>query len=186
MEIEFVARHVEIDGAARKLFEERLRRAVRFLREPVEARLAFEGGAGEKHLFTVEAHVTHARGALHAHAEGPEVREVALDAISGIEAQSRREHEKPVDKRRRATREAIALRQWPVEVLSRDSIRSGEAPRVVRSTMIDIKPMTIDEAALKLETSRNEFVVFVDAESERVSVLYKRKDEDYGLIAPEL
>jgi putative sigma-54 modulation protein len=46
--------------------------------------------------------------------------------------------------------------------------------------------MTMDEAVMTLETSRNEFIVFVDAESDRVSVLYKRKDDDYGLISPEL
>ena len=46
--------------------------------------------------------------------------------------------------------------------------------------------MTLDEAALRLETSRNGFVVFRDAESDRLSVLYKRRDDNYGLIAPEL
>ena len=46
--------------------------------------------------------------------------------------------------------------------------------------------MTINEAALQLESSRSEFVVFRDLESERVSVIYRRHDDDYGLIVPEL
>ncbi|NJL27577.1 MAG: hypothetical protein HC897_06610 [Thermoanaerobaculia bacterium] len=45
--------------------------------------------------------------------------------------------------------------------------------------------MTIDEAALQLEGSKNEFFVFLDSSTERVSVLYKRKDNHFGLIAPE-
>ena len=47
------------------------------------------------------------------------------------------------------------------------------------------KPMTIDEASLQLEQSKNEFFVFRDSASDRVSVLYRRKDDNYGLIAPE-
>ena len=57
-----------------------------------------------------------------------------------------------------------------------------------RSPVVEIRgkePMSIDEAALALEGSRHDFVVFRDASTERVSVLYKRKDDNYGLIAPE-
>ncbi len=58
--------------------------------------------------------------------------------------------------------------------------------RVIKSSLLQIKPMTIEEAALQLEGSKNDFVVFRDAVNDRVSVLYKRRDDNYGLIAPEL
>ena len=45
--------------------------------------------------------------------------------------------------------------------------------------------MSLDEAALQLEGSKNDFVVFRDANSDQVSVLYRRKDSNYGLISPE-
>ena len=45
--------------------------------------------------------------------------------------------------------------------------------------------MTIDEAALELEQSKNEFFVFRDSGTDRVSVIYRRRDANYGLIAPE-
>ena len=45
--------------------------------------------------------------------------------------------------------------------------------------------MSLDEAALHLEGSKNDFVVFRDANNDQVSVLYKRKDNNYGLISPE-
>jgi putative sigma-54 modulation protein len=66
------------------------------------------------------------------------------------------------------------------------SLRGGEGRRVIKSGSLRIKPMSIEEAALQLEGSRNEFIVFRDADTEKVSVLYKRKDDNYGLIAPEL
>ena len=48
-----------------------------------------------------------------------------------------------------------------------------------------VKPMGVDEAALAMEASGQEVLVFRDASSERVSVLYKRRDGDFGLIVPE-
>jgi len=45
--------------------------------------------------------------------------------------------------------------------------------------------MSAEEAALELDDSLREFIVFHDASSERVSVMYKRKDGHFGLIAPE-
>ena len=46
--------------------------------------------------------------------------------------------------------------------------------------------MSIEEAALQLEDAPHDFVVFRDAETDQISVLYKRKDSNYGLIAPEV
>jgi putative sigma-54 modulation protein len=57
---------------------------------------------------------------------------------------------------------------------------------VIETSHLHIKPMTLDEAALELDVSEQGFVVFRDATSDRLSVLYKRKDQNYGLIAPEL
>jgi putative sigma-54 modulation protein len=88
-----------------------------------------------------------------------------------------------VDKRRRGERNG---HRWPLEVLDRASVGAGAAPRVIESTHLHIKPMTIEEAALELEGAKAGFVVFRDATSDRVSVLYRREDEHYGLIAPEL
>jgi putative sigma-54 modulation protein len=44
--------------------------------------------------------------------------------------------------------------------------------------------MTPEEAALRLTSDANQFVVFRDAETERVGVLYKRSDGNFGLIEP--
>ncbi|HLF57715.1 MAG TPA: ribosome-associated translation inhibitor RaiA [Thermoanaerobaculia bacterium] len=185
MQIEYVARNVSLDDGLRSHVEERIARSLRFLREPVEVRVVLEGGAGDKHLCAAEVHVSHRNGHFHSRSEGSELRDAATDAADSIEEQARRSRKRSVDRRRRAGRELAAQRQWPIEVLARESLRAGERPRVVKTTHLEIEPMALDEAALRLETSRHEFVVFLDAETERVSVLYRRKDGDYGLIAPE-
>jgi len=47
-----------------------------------------------------------------------------------------------------------------------------------------IKPVTVEEAALLLEGDESSFMVFRNAENERVSVIHKRKDGNFGLIEP--
>ena len=73
----------------------------------------------------------------------------------------------------------------PTPTSSRKSARSA-AParerRVVRRSRLSVKPMGIEEAALFLEDSEQEFLVFRDSSTEKVSVLYKRPDGNLGLI----
>ena len=47
-----------------------------------------------------------------------------------------------------------------------------------------VKPMTAEEAALALSDEDDQFLVFRDADTNRIGVLYKRKDGNYGLIEP--
>ena len=46
--------------------------------------------------------------------------------------------------------------------------------------------MSIEEAALRLQDAKNEFIVFRDLDTDRISVIYKRRDNNIGLIAPEI
>jgi hypothetical protein len=68
---------------------------------------------------------------------------------------------------------------------SDDAGREDGAPRVFRSRRFLAKPMTVEEAALEMGQSREGVVVFRDAVTERVSVLYRRSDGNLGLIEPE-
>jgi putative sigma-54 modulation protein len=55
---------------------------------------------------------------------------------------------------------------------------------VVRTERHPVKPMFIDEAVLQLEMSTRQFIVFMNARSSRVNVLYRRKSGEFGLIDP--
>jgi putative sigma-54 modulation protein len=57
-------------------------------------------------------------------------------------------------------------------------------PRIVRTTRYRVKPMTPEEAVTQMVDTPDQFVVFHNAESGRVGVVYKRKDGNYGLIEP--
>lgn len=183
MNIEYVGRNVEIDDRVRSFTEGKLgKKVTKFLQEPVEIRVTLEA---EKHRNSADLHISHKHGVLQATEETADLYDAINQAVDKVEKQARRSKNKAIDRRRRADRETTNGQRWPLEVLARESFAAGSSPRIIKTTHLPIKPMSIEEAVLWLENGKNEFVVFRDSTSDRVSVLYKRKDEDYGLIAPE-
>jgi putative sigma-54 modulation protein len=66
--------------------------------------------------------------------------------------------------------------------------RAGDgatAARVIRRRRVPVKPMSVDEAALELEGRPEGVLVFRDARTERVQVIFRRRDGNLGLIEPE-
>ena len=60
-----------------------------------------------------------------------------------------------------------------------------EGPCIVRVKRFNIKPMSEEEAMLQIEMVGHSFYVFINSETNRMNVLYKRNDGNYGLIEPE-
>jgi len=58
--------------------------------------------------------------------------------------------------------------------------------RVVKVKRFGIEPMFEEDAVARMEELGHAFFVFVNAETERVAILYRRRDGDYGLIEPAL
>ncbi|MDY0226102.1 SSU ribosomal protein S30P [Desulfomicrobium apsheronum] len=65
-----------------------------------------------------------------------------------------------------------------------DDADTRRKPVIQKTDDFSPKPMIVEEAALQLESSDNEFLVFLNAESERINVIYRRKTGDFGLIDP--
>jgi putative sigma-54 modulation protein len=60
----------------------------------------------------------------------------------------------------------------------------AEPPRIVKVKRFAIEPMFEEDAIVRMEELGHSFFVFVNAENERVAILYRRTDGDYGLIEP--
>ena len=56
--------------------------------------------------------------------------------------------------------------------------------RIVHTEKFAMKPMFVDEAVLQIEMSNRQFVVFLNAKTEKVNILYRRKGDGFGLIEP--
>lgn len=181
MNIEYVGRGYSLDDRIRSFVETKLEKVDKFLEEPVEIRVTLEV---EKHRQIADVHIAHKLGILQAREESDDMHDALNAAVAKTVKQARRSRKKLTGRKRRA--EPGGHLQWPLEILEPASLAAGsDGPRIVRSTHLKIKPMSIDEAALELQDSKNDFVVFRDANTDKVNVLYKRKDQNYGLIAPE-
>ena len=53
---------------------------------------------------------------------------------------------------------------------------------IVKRKSVEMKPMDEEEAVLQMELLGHEFFVFQDIDTDSISVLYKRKDGNYGII----
>ena len=63
---------------------------------------------------------------------------------------------------------------------------TGDGPLVVREKAHAAAPMTLDQALYEMELVGHDFYLFVDKESEKPSVVYRRRGYDYGVISLEL
>jgi putative sigma-54 modulation protein len=73
-----------------------------------------------------------------------------------------------------------------VDIPVSDGVTEEEPPhKIVRTKRFALKPMDPDEAALQMELLGHSFFVFTNMETEKVNVIYRRNDGNYGLIEPE-
>lgn len=79
------------------------------------------------------------------------------------------------------------LRHFDEQVLTHDLHEEAGQTQHIRTEQYPCKPMFVDEAVLQLEVSdKREFLVFHNAETQKINVLYRRKNGDFGLIQPTL
>lgn len=69
------------------------------------------------------------------------------------------------------------------EAVSKDD--EEDNGKIVRTKTFIVKPMSAEEAVLQMELLGHNFFVYRDADEDKVSVIYKRKDGDYGLLEPD-
>lgn len=181
MNIDFTARHYEVDDSIKDYAVKRLEKMTRFMEEPVGAQMVLET---EHYRQIAELHVSHRFGSLKATEVAEDMQAAVHAVLDKAEKQARRSRKKFMDKRRRARRDSHE-HHWPLEIIEAESLRSTDETKVVKTTRLPIRSMSLEEAALELEASKNDFYVFLDSAHDRVSVLYRRKDNNLGLIAPE-
>jgi len=78
-----------------------------------------------------------------------------------------------------------AAANFKAEFLEEQYEEDEEEVKIVRSKRYDLKPMYPEDACIQMELLGHDFFVFVNAESDEVNVVYKRKGNTYGIIEPE-
>jgi putative sigma-54 modulation protein len=94
--------------------------------------------------------------------------------------------EKQIKKGKQKIREHRTASKFSLKEISDTELMPAEddtEPEVMVRN-IEYKPMDIDEALMQMDLVKDNFLVFTNAHTDRVNVLYRRKDGHYGLIQP--
>jgi len=179
MELQFVAKNnVELSEAVQDYARKKIGKLSRYL--PTisggKVEVSHEGTKSPDQRFTVQVTLD-SKGTLVRTQEKAEDIHVAIDKVTDVlTTRLKRYKGKLYDKGRGTS----PVRQGAVEV------EEGEIPRkVVRTKHFLVKPMSVDEATNQMELLGHDFFLFIDADTEKVNLLYRRKDGNYGLIEPE-
>ncbi|MCQ2524053.1 MAG: ribosome-associated translation inhibitor RaiA [Lachnospiraceae bacterium] len=103
---------------------------------------------------------------------------VSIDLVEEIIERQLKKYKNKITEREQA---AAAFRR---EYIETDYYDEDEI-KIVRSKKFDMKPMYPEDACVQMELLGHSFFVFINAETDLISVVYKRKGNTYGLIEPE-
>ncbi len=176
MIFEYTGRHIDVTPALRTHAEEHFSRIDHlFHGKATKAHIILEVERGRHRA---EIIVNWRNDVLTATTSLADMYQSLSQSIDKIEKQALKLKNKVIDKSHRATR-ASSIVQKNTEVKP-----APVGAQIISATGYEVKPVTVEEAALLLEEQVESFLVFRNAENHGVSVIYKRTDGNYGLIEP--
>lgn len=181
MKVDYIARKVTLDDSFRQLSEKKLSKITKYFNDILDMRVEV---SQERHLHVVDLFVKGKDFDIKSTAQHKELNAAIQDAVEKLEIQARRAKARLTDHKGRGG-DAKAVQSRDVEVPESESA-DDDRPRIVEHSSIPIKPMSVEDAILQLDKGSDQFLVFFDASSERINVLYRRSDKHLGLITPEL
>lgn len=175
MNIAYTTRGLELTDQIKNYTEEKLRKILS-KDELLDIAVTL---VQERHLFKAELLVHNRNSRLYAIEKTPDVFKSIHAVIDKMEKQIRRHKGKLMGRKRKAPVRAqqLTANMAPERVLT---------PRVIRARKQDIKPMSQEEAVMQLDARQEPFLIFRNIKSDRINVLFRRKDGNYGIIDSEI
>ena len=191
MKTNLTARNLELTDRLRNEIERKLRRLDRMLHPDAEASVELIAKASHSAESAHVAEVTlvsngHVLRSTSAGATPIAAFDVVLDKL---ERQVVRSKERPRSVRERHSDEVESvIHREALGTIDPDGAGAGAdgRPSVVKIKRFDMQPLFEEDAITQMEELGHAFFVFLNAETEQVAVLYKRRDGSYGLIEPVL
>lgn len=179
MQVTTTFRQMEQSDAIKSYAEEKLGRVLKYIDEPVSAQVYF---SVEKIRHIVEI-VINAKGVNTKASEATNDMYAAVDAvIDKIERQLKRYKEKIKAHKPNGDERG---RQISKKIFQAESIETSAEPVVIMTKTETAKPMSVEEAVMQMDLLHKDFLVYTDSVSSELNVLYRRKDGNFGLIAPQ-
>jgi len=173
-------KNIDVPDHIRSYAERKIARLERILDDRSDAlvELSIEQHRSSSDSHIVEVTLVIDGKTLRTHAAGPTHREGVDEVVDKLERRAVDHREKPRVRARPEEEKALLRR------IADGTAERGRESRIVKTKRFAIEPMFEEDAAARMEELGHQFFVYVDAESERVHILYRRKDGDLGLIDP--
>ncbi len=192
MDLNVKSRNGKLSEHQRRHIEEKLGKLTRFLDSiksvTVEVSTEQRRDAGE--IYRVQATLQADRGVILRAEEHANDLFTAIDEVQEILQRQITRYKEKHWRRGKLRRQAgkfvevepvVEATPEPVVAVEEDVYR----PEIVRMKEFTLRPMFTDEAVEQMELLGHTFFVFRDADTQQISVIYRRKDGNYGLIVPE-
>jgi len=181
MKVEFTGRHVDVSAAIKKHAKEHLEKLEKVfdLGRLGHAHIILEVN---KHRHIAEVILRWRDQEMTGKAATNDMYTAIAQAADKIERQALKLKGKKTTLKRH-TQSAAVVASGPAGAAVAPAVNDREQ-RIIRSRRYAIKPLTPEEAAMEVTESDDQFLVFRDAETDRIGVIYKRKDGNFGLIEP--
>ncbi len=174
MNITVYGKNITLTDALKDVATKKISRLEKFFHKDVEAKVVL---SVERKKQKVEVTIPFNGRILRVEEASDDMYSSIDDSVESLEKQIRKYKTKLED--RKYSNESIKFEN--VEPLD----DAEEEFKVVKTKRFAVKPMSIEEAVLQMDLLKHDFFVFLNADTEEVNVVYKRKDANYGLIEPE-
>jgi len=186
MPLQITARHTELSDTDRELIEKRVDR-FRKIAVAEQITLLDVIVTCQKNRHAVEVHVKANRFEAAGSVTHADLRTAIDRVMDRVERQLRKQLDKCVA-RKRHSREVQTRRGTTVTLSFATPAAPADADELERvifhTQRISTKPMSVEEAAEQLDLDDDAFLVFNNAETDRINILYRRNDRHFGLIQP--
>lgn len=173
-----IGKNIEITQALNNVVTEKLEKLSKYFNEETEAHVTL---SVENLSHIIEITIPFNNHILRAEMEGKDMYSIIDDAVAIIERQIVRFKNKLRAKHRNLHKTAFTP-----QFMNMADDKEEESIKIERTKRFAVKPMDIEEAIMQMEMIGHNFFVYLDAYTEEVNVIYKRKNGTYGLIEPIL
>ena len=175
MHIQITAKNIELTDAIRSYVEKKVKKVKKYFDQVIDVHVVLEV---QKNLHIAEI-LVNAKGVFLKGYEKSEDLYASIDlALDKIDRQLVKYKEKLKNKRLMEKDFEKPLR---LNVIDAESI-DNEKPVTIITKQIPVKPMDVEEAVMQMDLLNKNFFVFRDADTQSISVVYKRDDGNVGLI----
>lgn len=175
MNIKVTGKNIEITDSIREYIEKRVERLEKFEGKNTEINVVC---SVEREEQIVEVQINHDGEFIRVEERNQDLYASIDLAMDRAERQLRKDKEKKLDKTRETSLKEKIMGMFKGE----DKENIGQ---VTKNKSYEIKPITVEDAKLKLEEKKDMFMPFVNVETNEVNVIYQRGDGTYGLVVPE-